>query len=113
MTIQSLMNANPLTNEPGLSQIKLTQCTDCVLYNEYITHETLRVAVCGMVENECSLNMPGQFKDIIEQTFLNYYDHYVDICTRLVDKSGTKIKVFYINFFLNNALTNFLYTYLL
>lgn len=73
-----------------LSQVRFC---DSGLYNEFITHETLRVAVCGMVENECALNMPQQFKNIIEQSFLNFYEHYVEIATKYQNRSGSTIKV--------------------
>lgn len=43
-----------------------------------IRHETLRVAVCGMLENECNLNMPQELRNIMEKTFLQFYDQYVE-----------------------------------
>ncbi|XP_065335565.1 ubiquitin-conjugating enzyme E2 Z-like [Cloeon dipterum] len=75
ISIQSLLSENPYFNEPGFD--KERNKGDNAKYNDIIRHETLRVAVIGMVENECFLAIPKQLQDVIEQTFLNYYDSYV------------------------------------
>uniref|UniRef100_A0A0G4HYP7 Ubiquitin-conjugating enzyme E2 Z n=1 Tax=Chromera velia CCMP2878 TaxID=1169474 RepID=A0A0G4HYP7_9ALVE len=49
LSIQSLMNSKPLHNEPGFENEE-RHPGDAERYNEIIRHETLRVAVCGMVE---------------------------------------------------------------
>jgi ubiquitin-conjugating enzyme E2 Z len=49
LSIQSLMNPNPYHNEPGYEVER--QSGDVEKYNQVITHETIRVAVCGMLEN--------------------------------------------------------------
>eukprot|EP01065_Artemidia_motanka_P026481 TRINITY_DN3147_c3_g2_i1.p1 TRINITY_DN3147_c3_g2~~TRINITY_DN3147_c3_g2_i1.p1 ORF type:complete len:295 (+),score=42.02 TRINITY_DN3147_c3_g2_i1:89-973(+) len=49
ISIQSLMNDAPYHNEPGFEH---EQCPgDAARYSRRVRHETLRVAVCGMMEN--------------------------------------------------------------
>lgn len=43
-----------------------------------IRHETLRVAVCGMLENECNLNIPQELRTIMEKSFLQFFDQYAE-----------------------------------
>ncbi len=71
ISIQSLMSEKPYHNEPGFehvcfkNNVKYFECFcffgiqertsgDSKTYNEIIKHETLRVAVCEMLENENS-----------------------------------------------------------
>lgn len=90
ISIQSLMNDNPIENEPGYE--KLRNLGEPSQYAEMITYETLRVAVIGMVENECELNIPVEFLPIIERTFLQYFDVYTEICTKHMNLDGMKYK---------------------
>ncbi|XP_059486605.1 ubiquitin-conjugating enzyme E2 Z-like [Neocloeon triangulifer] len=82
VSIQSLLCENPYHNEPGFERER--NKGDNVKYNEIIRHETLRVAVIGMVENEFFLNIPKQLQDVMEQTFLNYYDSYIALAEKNV-----------------------------
>lgn len=66
---------------------------DCERYNEIITYETLRVAVCGMVENDCALNIPQQLQNIIKKSFLNYYEEYLHTIDSKMHLSGTSVVV--------------------
>ncbi|PSN39327.1 Ubiquitin-conjugating enzyme E2 Z [Blattella germanica] len=45
-------------------------------YNDIIQHETLRVAVCGMLENDTCLAIPEALCEVMEKTFLEFYDYY-------------------------------------
>ncbi|CAJ0939290.1 unnamed protein product [Ranitomeya imitator] len=51
ISIQSLMTENPYHNEPGFEQER--HSGDSKNYNECIRHETIRVAVCEMLEGKC------------------------------------------------------------
>lgn len=53
-----------------------------------IRHETLRAAVCGMVENECRLNMPQELRRIMEKSFLEFYDQYVETVDQKLHLDG-------------------------
>ncbi|XP_020835859.1 ubiquitin-conjugating enzyme E2 Z-like isoform X2 [Phascolarctos cinereus] len=76
ISIQSLMNENPYHNEPGFEQEK--HPGDSKKYNEYIRHETLRVAVCDMLEGKYLC--PEPLRDMMEKSFLEYYDIYEVAC---------------------------------
>jgi hypothetical protein len=64
-----------------------------VKYNDIIRHETLRVAIIGMVVNECYLQIPQQLKDVMEKTFLNYYDSYVAVAEANSSKNNLLMQV--------------------
>lgn len=62
-------------------------------YNEIITYQTLRVAVCGMAENYCNLNVPEPLQNIIKQSFLNYYEEYMLTVESKIHLSGSTVVV--------------------
>ncbi|KAL0271151.1 UNVERIFIED_CONTAM: hypothetical protein PYX00_008339 [Menopon gallinae] len=80
MSIQSLLGEKPYHNEPGYDQERI--CGDSQRYNEVIQHETLRVAVCGMIENDFGINIPKSLVQVMEKTFLDFYDIYENIARR-------------------------------
>uniref|UniRef100_A0A8C0M1K0 Ubiquitin conjugating enzyme E2 Z n=1 Tax=Canis lupus familiaris TaxID=9615 RepID=A0A8C0M1K0_CANLF len=47
-------------------------------YNECIRHETIRVAVCDMMEGKCPC--PEPLRGVMEKSFLEYYDFYEVAC---------------------------------
>ncbi|XP_061192388.1 ubiquitin-conjugating enzyme E2 Z-like [Saccostrea echinata] len=77
ISIQSLMNEKPYHNEPGFERERMAG--DMKRYNEIIQHETLRVAVCDMLEGRCSC--PDTLKEVMETSFFEYYDYYKSICS--------------------------------
>lgn len=74
ISIQSLLNEKPYHNEPGFERERCPG--DIGRYNDIIQHETLRVAVCGMLENETSLTIPDALSEVMDKTFLEFYDYY-------------------------------------
>jgi len=76
LSIQSLMNEKPYFNEPGFE--KERNPGDSVQYNQIIKHETLRVAVCDMLEGTTSdsRNCPQPLRDVMEKSFPEFYDYY-------------------------------------
>ena len=72
ISIQSLMNEEPYHNEPGFERER--RPGDARKYNECIRHETLKVAVCGMLEGAQSC--PEALLDVMERSFLEFYEHY-------------------------------------
>lgn len=62
-------------------------------YSEMIRHETLRVAVCGMLENECHLNIPSQLRTIMEKSFLQFYDQYMETVKEKIHLDGLPMTV--------------------
>ncbi|KFM81532.1 Ubiquitin-conjugating enzyme E2 Z, partial [Stegodyphus mimosarum] len=76
LSIQSLMNEKPYFNEPGFD--KERNPGDSARYNQIIKHETLRVAVCDMLEGNTgdSRNCPQPLRDVMEKSFPEFYDYY-------------------------------------
>lgn len=76
LSIQSLMNEKPYFNEPGFE--KERNPGDSARYNQIIKHETLRVAVCDMLEGSTcdSRNCPQPLRDVMEKSFPEFYDYY-------------------------------------
>ncbi|XP_038077835.1 ubiquitin-conjugating enzyme E2 Z-like isoform X1 [Patiria miniata] len=81
ISIQSLMNENPYHNEPGFEQER--QPGDCERYNDCIRHETIRVAVCDMLESE-NPSMPKTLREVMKKSFPEFYEYYMSTVT---DKS--------------------------
>nr|XP_020835799.1 ubiquitin-conjugating enzyme E2 Z-like [Phascolarctos cinereus] len=76
ISIQLLMNENPYHNEPGFEQEK--HRGDNKKYNEYIWHETLRVAGCDRLEGRYLC--PKPLRGMMEKSFLEYSDIYEVAC---------------------------------
>ncbi|XP_062337104.1 ubiquitin-conjugating enzyme E2 Z [Osmerus eperlanus] len=76
ISIQSLMTENPYHNEPGFEQER--HPGDSKNYNECIRHETMRVAVCDMLDGK--VTCPDALWSVMEKSFLEYYDFYEGVC---------------------------------
>ncbi|XP_785296.3 ubiquitin-conjugating enzyme E2 Z [Strongylocentrotus purpuratus] len=74
MSIQSLMNEKPYHNEPGFEQER--HPGDCQRYNDCIRHETVRVAVCDMIEHP-SKHIPAELQQVNRTSFPDFYDYYI------------------------------------
>ncbi len=72
ISIQSLLSERPYHNEPGFEQER--RPGDSKRYNECILHETMRVAVCMMLDG--IKNCPETLVDVMETSFLEFYEHY-------------------------------------
>ncbi|CAN7983938.1 unnamed protein product [Ixodes hexagonus] len=91
ISIQSLLNENPYYNEPGYDQER--NPGDASRYNDIIQHETIRVAVCSMVE-AClsgSTDYPSALRDVVEKSFPEFYDAYETIVKKKMHLSGTQM----------------------
>jgi len=87
ISIQSLMSEKPYHNEPGFEHERTSG--DSKTYNEIIKHETLRVAVCEMLENENSC--PKQLREVMIKQFFDFYDYYAEVCTDNSNKDGQQM----------------------
>eukprot|EP01012_Entosiphon_sulcatum_P008720 TRINITY_DN14783_c0_g1_i1.p1 TRINITY_DN14783_c0_g1~~TRINITY_DN14783_c0_g1_i1.p1 ORF type:complete len:442 (+),score=67.55 TRINITY_DN14783_c0_g1_i1:86-1411(+) len=108
--IQSLiMNQQPYHNEPGYEPDVLATKTsaaappgeeeaeerekrdpeaikrEIVAYSDKITHETIRVAVCDVVENVLNGKIEF-FRPCIKREFLLRFETYCNMCSRLKDR---------------------------
>jgi len=89
--IQSLiMNSKPYHNEPGYEEAGMRSASvDVEKYSEKIKHETLRVAVCGVVDD--AINKPNfRFAHIIKSQFLLWYNTYIRCAAEGVGNDGTQ-----------------------
>lgn len=89
ISIQSLMNENPYHNEPGYEKRETTK-GDSSQYNEVIQHETLRVAVCDMLEG--AQKCPPVLRTKIKKLFPKFYDSYCKIIYEKMHLNGKKMK---------------------
>ncbi|CAH1775779.1 unnamed protein product [Owenia fusiformis] len=88
ISIQSLLNEKPYHNEPGFEHERTGG--DAKRYNDIIQHETLRVAVCDMLEGRCSC--PSALKVVMEKSFPEYYDYYESTCKSHTYLSGSTMQ---------------------
>ena len=86
VSIQSLMNAAPYTNEPGFEVPKSPR--DVEVYNECILHETIRVAVCDTLEddNEYAKSMPETLRALAKEVAPSYMDYFQQKCRERLAK---------------------------
>lgn len=78
------MNERPITNEPGWESIDLPTS---LAYNELIQHETLRVAVCGMLESPMA-SLPESLRQRMRGEFRKRLAGYRDLVRRNMNKQG-------------------------
>uniref|UniRef100_A0A8C5IWV9 Ubiquitin-conjugating enzyme E2 Z n=2 Tax=Passeriformes TaxID=9126 RepID=A0A8C5IWV9_JUNHY len=89
ISIQSLMTENPYHNEPGFEQER--HPGDSKNYNECIRHETIRVAVCDMLEGKCPC--PEPLRGVMEKSFMEYLDFYEGVCKERLHLQGQTMQV--------------------
>lgn len=91
ISIRSLMNEKPYNNEPGFEN---AQSPVVERYNDFIQHETIRVAVCGQVEAalQDSAECPVAFRAHILKSFAEAYGKYEDIVKARLHLTGSQIK---------------------
>lgn len=79
VTVQSIMNAAPLHNEPGWEEGTARATLDAVAdYTQYVRHETIRVAVLDNVLKADA--MPESLRESMLLSFLELKDFYVSTC---------------------------------
>ncbi|TNN07265.1 Ubiquitin-conjugating enzyme E2 Z isoform 2 [Schistosoma japonicum] len=84
ISIQSLMNDKPYFNEPGFNIER--NPGDAQQYNAIITHETIRCAVCDVLEGRTIF--PPDLYAVVESSFEDYYEYYTSVCERNMHLSG-------------------------
>ncbi|RDD38482.1 Ubiquitin-conjugating enzyme E2 Z [Trichoplax sp. H2] len=88
MSIQSLMNARPYHNEPGYENER--RQGDSHRYNECIRHETLRVAVCDMMEEK--VDCPNQLRNVMIENFKLFYPQYNSLASDRICLDGSQMQ---------------------
>lgn len=78
------MNDKPYFNEPGFTTERSPG--DAQQYNAIITHETIRCAVCDVLERRTAF--PSDLYAVVESSFEDYYEYYISVCERNMHLSG-------------------------
>ncbi|TGZ72942.1 hypothetical protein CRM22_001785 [Opisthorchis felineus] len=84
VSIQSLMNDEPYYNEPGFRHEHSPG--DSKRYNNIIQHETIRCAVCDVLEGRSWC--PPDLLGVIQSSFEEYYDQYMEVCEKNAQLTG-------------------------
>lgn len=87
ISIQSLMSEEPYYNEPGYEHRKNNEAS--AKYNESIVHETLRCAVCDVVER--NFDYPNELFELVKETFIEQYEDYIKACNDNASKDGKRM----------------------
>lgn len=88
ISIQSIMNQHPYFNEPGYSSERFPG--DSKRYNDIIRHETLRCAVCDVLER--NVFIPDDLYAVAQAAFEDYYRHFESTCEANLNLSGQPMK---------------------
>jgi len=99
ISIQSLMNDKPYHNEPGYERERTTGAARH--YNLIIQHETVRVAVLDVLENQhnarvagaqpCRMSMIPPLFEVVKSSFPQFYDHYESLLSKNLNLDGRKM----------------------
>ncbi|KAL1423447.1 hypothetical protein MTO96_021059 [Rhipicephalus appendiculatus] len=87
ISIQSLMNEDPLYNEPGMPTLPVLPAR----YSDRVRHDTVRVAICDAVE-ACLQDQPPyppHLASVVLKTFADSYGKYEDMVKRLVELNNS------------------------
>lgn len=92
--IQAIMNDNPYLNEPGVEYVRCFNHTNSSKeYNAIILHETIRVAVIDMIEDNLdSRNMPSVLKEYVTEYFKTKISHYEKVIDANIHLDGKPMK---------------------
>jgi ubiquitin-conjugating enzyme E2 Z len=89
ISIQSLMNHRPFCNEPGFETSASKRDID--LYNECVAHETIRVAVCDVLEEGTTTSraLPEAMRLLARDVGPGFFDQHIETCEKHMAKDGT------------------------
>jgi ubiquitin-conjugating enzyme E2 Z len=103
ISLQALMNETPLINEPGYDKAPTEKIK---AYNNYVHHETHRIAVISNIETSLAIlvdgkkdsdaasktQMPTEFRKYMLSEFFKKYDSYVKECTKKTALDGKEFE---------------------
>lgn len=81
LTICTLLNNNPLLNEPGITETH----SEIEKYNKLITYKNFQVAICGVLEQEYFRNKFSIFRDVVVDHFLSNYNNIISEIDKNMD----------------------------
>ncbi|XP_071826199.1 ubiquitin-conjugating enzyme E2 Z-like [Apostichopus japonicus] len=73
-SIQGVMNKEPYHNEPDLSRLGKVE-GHSERYSDFVCYETLRTAVCGMIETPHP-KLPASLRSKIQELFMQKFEFY-------------------------------------
>eukprot|EP00730_Choanoeca_flexa_P000326 TRINITY_DN10149_c0_g2_i5.p1 TRINITY_DN10149_c0_g2~~TRINITY_DN10149_c0_g2_i5.p1 ORF type:complete len:342 (+),score=46.27 TRINITY_DN10149_c0_g2_i5:46-1026(+) len=87
LSIQSLLSEKPYHNEPGYESERSAGQIEA--YNLFLKHETLRVAVLGMLKGTATIDpVPEAFVNLMRVSFMDQIDLYRDLCRSNLHRTG-------------------------
>jgi ubiquitin-conjugating enzyme E2 Z len=95
LTICSILNNNPLLNEPGITSSHI----DIPNYNRIIRFSNLSVAVCDMISKLRLLPQFEIFYSIMKEDFFKNYDNFIDIIDKHLNDETETNKLFIVGFY--------------
>lgn len=107
LTISSILNNDPLLNEPYINKDQNSSITN---YNNIIEYSNYKIAFLGIFTGNYILKEFDIFKEIIEEKFRENIDKVIDKCC-LLEKSDINKKIITINLY--NFSLNINYTELI
>ena len=78
LTLCSLLNENPLTNEPGIT----IKHHDNINYNKIVRYNTIRIAILKIISKEILHPCFDTFYDIIINNYINNYQNILNIINK-------------------------------
>ena len=90
LSIQSLMNENPINNEPNYEKVKSTE-DRAIAYNEYIRYHNYSFALLEMVKKK---SFYPYFTDIVKIHFLENYEKNIKKLEELTKLDGKVMTTF-------------------
>lgn len=101
LTICSLLNNNPLINEPGIRN----NHPDCEKYKKIIQFANIQTAICGMITKKYLPKNFEIFYEEIKDIFLKNYDSILKIIdNNILIKESIYMNVYNLNIFVNYEL---------
>lgn len=93
LSIQSLFCDQALCNEPGYENLRGTNDQNVKMYDVYVRHETLRVAVLHTVQCAEEYMIPPELIKGMKSSFMEHYDSYIASCDSHARYDGKTIQI--------------------
>lgn len=90
LSIQSLLNENPIINEPGWENYKKDN-PKSIAYNEYISYHNYEFAILHVLENE---NFFPYFNEIIQKYFVDNFERLKEKLQSKISLDGNTVQTF-------------------
>lgn len=100
LTLCTLLNDNPLLNEPGISRGH----PECNNYNEIIKFKNFEVAIIGMLDNKSTKTIFEKLYNVMCDDFVNNYNNIIELLNdRKTENKTVTTQIYKMNVFINYA----------